>query len=200
MSDSQKSLETLQEIRLLMERSTRFLSLSGLSGVFIGFYAIIAAALLGWWGDFRPDWLAWAAESGQTHVVLLILLGTLCLSLLTGAGFAWKKAKGIRWDTPTRQLVLHLGVPLLAGGLLCLIWFNQDHWDLILPSTLLFYGLALFNASKFTWKDLQSMGISEMALGLIAFGYPPYALICWGFGFGVLHILYGLSIYLKYEK
>lgn len=200
MSDSQKSLETLQEIRLLMERSTRFLSLSGLSGVFIGIYALLAAGYIGWRTNFQADWLEQILRTNQIHTIQFILLGTLLLSLLTGIWFTYKKAHGLTWDTPTRQLVFHLGIPLVTGGILCLIWQSQDYWTLILPSTLLFYGLALLNASKYTWEDLQYMGLGMIAAGLLAFLWPNYALLCWGFGFGVLHILYGLSIYLKYEK
>jgi predicted lysophospholipase L1 biosynthesis ABC-type transport system permease subunit len=38
-------LEDIAEIRAMMERSTRFLSLSGLSGVFAGTFGLIASGL-----------------------------------------------------------------------------------------------------------------------------------------------------------
>ena len=45
MSENQKHLEDLQQIRSIMERSTTFISLSGLSGISAGLFGLIGAAL-----------------------------------------------------------------------------------------------------------------------------------------------------------
>ncbi len=200
MEDQKKSLETLHEIRQLMERSTRFVSLSGLSGLFIGLYALVASGYLIGLSDFRTNGLDWFVETNQTHVVFHVLVITLFLSLLTGFLLTYRKAGTLRWDSPTRRLVFHLGTPLVTGGILCFIFESHGYWEFILPTTLIFYGLALLNASKYTWEDLQYMGLGVLVAGLLAFLWPSYALYCWAFGFGLLHILYGLSIHLKYEK
>ena len=46
MDKRNEHLETLSEIRSLMERSSRFISLSGLSGVAAGVFALMGAAMV----------------------------------------------------------------------------------------------------------------------------------------------------------
>jgi general stress protein CsbA len=71
---------------------------------------------------------------------------------------------------------------------------------LIAPATLVFYGLALVNASKYTIRDVRYLGLCEVALGLVASFMVGYGLVFWAIGFGVLHIFYGLAMYYKYER
>jgi hypothetical protein len=44
------------------------------------------------------------------------------------------------------------------------------------------------------------LGICEIGLGLIASIYMGYGLLFWAVGFGVLHIIYGIVMYMKYER
>ena len=43
MTDQQQSLDELQHIKRMMERSSRFISLSGFSGIAAGFCALVGA-------------------------------------------------------------------------------------------------------------------------------------------------------------
>ena len=104
------------------------------------------------------------------------------------------------WDATAKRLVINFAVTLLTGALFCVILLHHSYINLIIPSTILFYGLAIYNASKYTLHDIRSLGIIEILLGLAAAYYVDYALLFWGIGFGVLHIVYGLYIYFKYEK
>jgi hypothetical protein len=65
---------------------------------------------------------------------------------------------------------------------------------------LIFYGLALLNASKYTLKEIRYLGMSEICLGLIASAWVQFGIVFWGIGFGMLHIIYGTFMYFKYEK
>jgi uncharacterized membrane protein HdeD (DUF308 family) len=64
---------------------------------------------------------------------------------------------------------------------------------------LIFYGLALVSAGKFTFGEIHYLGMLEVLTGLLALVFPSIALFLWAFGFGVLHILYGLIMHKKYR-
>jgi hypothetical protein len=196
-----------------MERSSRFLSLSGLSGVFIGFYALAGSLAAAWYVNSYNYKLtsyyypALAAEETTSPSFLSFYvvdaLVVLALSLLTGYVFTHQLAKKqgfIRWDASARRMVINLLIPLVTGGIFCLILAHHDQPGLVAPSMLVFYGLSLLNASKYTHGELRTLGILEIILGLIAALHQGYGLFCWALGFGVLHIIYGITMYYKYER
>ena len=209
---SREHLDHLTEIRSLMERSSKFLSLSGLSGISAGVVALVGAATV--YLRLRTDWLrvlsydrldgyhssTWAdTEWFLVQVAGLTLLG----ALLTGTFFTVRKAhrQGLRvWNTASRRLVWAMGVPLITGGVFCvaLLWYGLI-W-LTAPATLVFYGLALINGSKYTVRDVEYLGYSEIVLGLVAVFLTGFNLLAWAIGFGVLHIVYGAAMYWKYDR
>jgi hypothetical protein len=65
---------------------------------------------------------------------------------------------------------------------------------------LIFYGLALINASKYTYNDIRYLGISELLIGLCSTLFLGYGLFFWAAGFGLAHIVYGALMYFKYDK
>jgi uncharacterized membrane protein HdeD (DUF308 family) len=67
-------------------------------------------------------------------------------------------------------------------------------------ATLVFYGLALINASKYTVRDVFYLGICEIVLGVLSMFLTGFTLLFWALGFGILHILYGTIMYFKYDK
>jgi len=133
-------------------------------------------------------------------VLALAILGT---ALAGGIFFTWRKArrKGHKmWDASSRRLLWALFVPLTAGGIICLGLLLRGYVSLLAPLTLIFYGIALVSGSKHTLRDVETLGILEILLGLIGIFYPGYGLELWTIGFGILHIVYGAVMYLKYEK
>jgi len=197
----------ISEIRSMMERSSRFISLSGLSGVMAGFYALIAAFIA-----FR---IAYTFETieyqdvlirnvrGKKFELVLIALSTLALATVTGAILTKKKARKHdmpSWDNNAKKLVINLLIPLLAGGVIVVIFYQYGLIRLIAPMTLVFYGLGLINASHYTYRDIRLLGISEVLLGLLACIFTGYGLLFWSIGFGLLHIIYGAAMYFKYER
>jgi hypothetical protein len=202
-------LKDISEIRTMMEKSSRFISLSGLSGVFAGIFAIAGAAFayyspaLGRYTRFADNVIG--VEHPFTEIVMLTLVAmlVLILSLAAGVFFTSRKAKkhGLKtWDATAKRLVINLMLPLMAGGLFCLALIYHGIIGLVAPATLVFYGIALLNGSKYTYNDIRYLGICEIVLGIIASFFPGYGLFFWVVGFGVLHIVYGVSMYYKYDS
>lgn len=213
MTKSQhQHLETLSEIRSLMERSSRFISLSGLSGVAAGIAALIGAAMVYVYLEISPfnsEHIYYitarsASKWGMDYITFFLLDATVILlaAFASGIFFTRKRAKqkGQKiWDALTRRLLINIAIPLGAGGLFCIALFYHGYIGLIAPATLVFYGLALINASKYTLPDVRFLGISEVILGIIALFNLGYGLEFWAIGFGILHIIYGILMYNKYE-
>jgi len=127
----------------------------------------------------------------------------LILAISSGIFFTTRQArkKGLKmWDASSRRLLINMAIPLVAGGIFCLGLLYHDLFGLVAPATLVFYGLACLNASKYTLNDIRYLGILEITLGLIATFFLGFGLEFWAFGFGVLHIVYGLIMYYKYEQ
>lgn len=212
MDEQQEQLETLREIRSLMERSSRFISLSGLSGVIAGIAAIAGVAAAYFHLGLSPNdpgYYRFAADESGTpdpavYTILLVdAILVFIVALLAATLLAMKKARKQGqsiWDATAKRLLVNMAIPLVAGGIYCLTLFYHGQIALIAPATLIFYGLALLNASKYTYNDIRYLGIMEIITGLIASVVVEYGLLLWAFGFGVLHIVYGITVYYKYEK
>ena len=208
--NQQDSLQEVKDIRRMMERSSRFISLSGLSGVAAGFFAIVGAAIaryvifkgyyekydeLGHWNE---------DDFGQLKIQLLGLAAAVfAAAFLSAFYFTWKKSskQGISlWNHTSRRLFWNTVIPLAAGGLFILGMLQYNHWDFVAPASLIFYGLALVNASKYTLTDIRYLGYCEIIVGLVNIQFIGYGLYFWALGFGVLHIIYGIVMWWKYER
>lgn len=201
-----KYIEDLKEIKDIMNRSSRFISLSGLSGVSIGIIAI-AGAYLAYQTVFKGQNLltdgSVAISIEQTWQLLIIASGTFILSAIAAIFFTTRKTKKRNqpiWDHQTKRLLINLSIPLITGGVLCIILLVKGFLGLLAPLSLIFYGLSLVNGSKYTLGEIRTLGLIEIALGLIAIQFIEYGLIFWAMGFGVLHIVYGIIIQRKYKS
>jgi len=196
----EKYLEDLKDIKDIMNRSSRFISLSGLSGVFAGTFALAGAYLAYqtvYYQQAYVDYRRAIIDSESVLQLIGIATGVIILSFLFGIYFTTKKAKKKNqklWDRSTKLLLSNFAIPLITGGVLCLMLLIKGYIGFVAPFTLIFYGLALVNASKYTLSQIKSLGIMEIILGLVATHYIGYGLIFWAIGFGVLHIIYGLLI------
>ncbi|MDO9039582.1 MAG: hypothetical protein Q7U59_14670 [Lutibacter sp.] len=204
MDKKQDQLNELREIRNLMERSSRFLSLSGIAGIIVGVVAITgvaAAYLFLGLGFSEPGYYQFA--SSTFAFLFADFMVVLAVSLFTAVFFAVRNAKkrGLPvWDSTASRLLINMMIPLAAGGIFCLILWHHGYVALMAPATLIFYGLALINASKYTIIDIRYLGILEVVVGLVASIFMEYGLLFWAFGFGVLHLVYGIKIYFKHER
>lgn len=192
----------------MMERSTKFLSLSGLSGILAGIYALVGAYLayrLFYSNSENAIYNKLPAQqiSGDLGNLILLAIMVLVLAVGTAIYLSFKKAtknKEVLWNTVSQRLVLNMSVPLVTGGIFILILISKGVMEWVAPLTLIFYGLALINASKFTFKDLKYLGMILIVLGLISSYFTDLGLLFWAIGFGLMHIIYGIYMHLRYEK
>ncbi len=208
MSKQEEHLNALSDIRNMMDRSSRFISLSGLSGVFAGITALIGAYLA---HEEIKKYLNGEvgygvnADMNIEYRLLVIGFSVLIIAIIGGILFTYRQSRKKQlpfWDKTSKKLIINLAIPLAAGGLfiISLLLNHINSVSLVGPSCLIFYGLALVNASKYTYSDIRFLGIFEIILGILAMFNPGLSLYFWAFGFGILHILYGMIMYFKYER
>jgi hypothetical protein len=213
MEDTKQYLESLSEIRSIMERSSKFLSLSGLSGIAAGVTALISGAIahfvLGANWHFAQISSSEIGTMGSAHndrllQFILLAAGTVIVALSLAFIFTRRNASKKNlplWDKTAKLVTFSLAVPLVTGGLFVLaLVFKFGLFGLAAPATLIFYGLALVSASKYTVRDTQILGLAEICLGLLALVFFGYGLVFWIVGFGVFHIIYGAVLYYKYDQ
>ncbi|HLK97154.1 MAG TPA: hypothetical protein VK364_05245 [Hymenobacter sp.] len=214
-------LAQLTEIRAIMERSSRFISLSGLSGVGAGVVALAGAGVGHWFlrleygsqyeygRQYEPSGFLRLLESTEQErwlvlpYLLLLAAGMIALALVVAMFFTMRRARRAGqplWTALGRRLAMSLAVPLVAGGLFCIALFLRGAVSLVVPGLLLFYGLALLNASKYTLEEIRWLGLTQIGLGLVAVLLPGAGLLFFALGFGLGHIGYGLLMYNRYER
>jgi len=202
-----KPEQELADIKSMMEQSTRFLSLSGLSGILIGTYALISSAIAYYWIYF-PDYpigesLSEVYGNGNLTPLMYLGLGVLGISIATSWWLSRQKSKRNShqlWTAASRRFLQALFVPVLAGGLFCIALIHQGMLTQAFPAMLLFYGAGLLHASSFTLDNLKFLGYGQIILGVLNAFLPDWGLLLWALGFGVFHLLYGLLVYFKYDS
>jgi hypothetical protein len=211
MENNLSYLEDLKIIRKVMEDSSRFLTLSGLSGIFAGISALAGAAFA-WFvtldrGSVLSGGYLRNLPEKEIHSIWIQILAVglivLLLAIASALYFSFRKAKktGVEiWKPVSKRMLLNLIIPLFTGGIFIIALLIKNQTWLIVPSMLLFYGLSLVNAGKFTFGEIFYLGILEIVTGLFCLFIPSWGLFFWAFGFGFLHIMYGLIMFRKYEK
>lgn len=204
--DSKNYHEDLLHIRSMMERSSRFISLSGLSGVVAGLAAIIGAIYV--YFVFQNEGINYFEGDrnvfSNSLVSHLVIVGTVILLVAILSGYIFtankSKRKGLKiWDATTKRLLVTFAVPLMTGGFFCLGLLYHHLFVFIAPATLIFYGLALVSAERYTLTDIKYLGYCQIGLGLLSFFFLGWGLLFWTIGFGILHIVYGLIMHKKYK-
>lgn len=206
--ESKKYLDDITEIKNMMSRSSRFISLSGLSGILAGVYALVAAAIAR--VLLNPYFDSYTAArnldmetTGLMPKLVLLAFVTIALAISTGIVLTVRKAKksGEKiWDVSSKRLVYNFLIPLFSGGSFCLVLIQYGFIGLVAPATLIFYGLACVNAAKYTLGDVRYLGIANIVIGLVATQFLGYGLYFWALGFGIFHIIYGALMYIKYDR
>jgi len=200
--------ETLNDIKHLMKRSSRFISLSGLSGVAAGICALAGAKIAeGMVKEVEQgdSYVPFRSESSDWLTLKLTGVGAIVFvaALLLSFTLTLRRAKKLNlpvWDYTSRRLLVNIMVPLITGGLFIAGMLNYGEWRFVAPACLVFYGLALINGSKYTLTDIRYLGYLEIMLGIANMWWLGYGLLFWAIGFGVLHIVYGVVMWWKYER
>jgi hypothetical protein len=197
--------QQIKAIHEMMERSTRFLHISGMAGILAGFIAIVASWIAINSFAFEPDSYTYnySEMGGNLWNIVYLGLSTLVVSFGLGLVLARRNAykKGSPgWNPTARRMLIYFATPLLTGGLVILLFWLKGFVALAAPLSLIFYGLALLHASHFTLTDIRYLGLIELLLGLVALYWIQHSLLIWALGFGMVHIGYGFYIYLRYER
>ena len=208
MNKKHDYIQDLAEIRSMMERSSKFLSLSGWAGTMAGIYALVGAYIAYNYYSFNPNKVAYNNTELQNTFsnlteTLLIAVVILILAIGTAVFLSYRKGRSKNeniWNPTSKKMLGSMSVPLLTGGVLILILITKGLIGLIAPISLLFYGLALYNASKFTYIELKFLGIIQIGLGLISSYFIEYGVLFWAIGFGIVHIIYGIFIHIRHER
>jgi hypothetical protein len=214
MNESAKLSSELRDIKQMMERSSRFISLSGLSGISAGICALVGA----WLGNETIKTYGIAAGSLRRslddtytllHVYSLysrlfqIALLTFLAALISAFIFTYRRSKKTNvpiWGNTAQRLIINVTIPVVAGGIFLLALINNGVFGFIAPGCLIFYGLGVLNASKYTLPETRYLGYSEILIGLINLFFIGYGLYFWAIGFGFIHIIYGVFMWWKYER
>ncbi len=206
---NQDHLEALKDIKQLMTKSSRFVGLSGLSGIAAGICALIAAwytsTRIECWkhGDCQYDKLNYESDINLQFTLLKIGLVTFAVAFSLAFFFTYLRSKKTNvpvWGYTARKVLFHIAVPMVVGGLLIWRMMNLGFYSLMAPACLIFYGLALINAGKFTLSEVRYLGYGQLILGIINLWMVGYGLYFWAAGFGVLHIIYGILMWNRYER
>lgn len=199
-------VKEIASIRNLMEKSSKFISISGISSILIGTYALLGAAYAYYEVYGFDSQMGYRDHYVNEPLIIMKLLTTAILvliaSIFTGVFMAIKKAKANRqniWNTTSRALLFAMAVPLCTGGLFAIIAIFKENYAVVSSILLIFYGLALTAGSHYTFSEIKGLGILEIVLGLLALLFPGNGIIFWALGFGVLHIIYGVIVHKKYE-
>ena len=205
--ENEKYFNDITEIKNLMNKSSRFISLSGLSGVLAGIYALIGA-----WLAYKTIYFDTATMGDYRNLIIsedavlrLLLIASLVLvaSVVTAIFLSIDKAKKSNekiWNSASKRLILNFIIPLATGGFFILFLIEKEMFGLIVPLNLIFYGLACVNASKYTLGDVRYLGLTMIVLGLLSTWFLGYGILFWALGFGGCHILYGSLMYFKYDR
>ncbi|MCD8176519.1 MAG: hypothetical protein LUE98_03465 [Tannerellaceae bacterium] len=213
-----KQLEDIKLIREMMERSSKFVSLSGLSGIIAGLIALSGTGLALYMFSHPETFDIFRCENreylikgyARAEVMAMFTIGCIMLvvCLLIGVCFSYRKSRLLNQtfiNKTSLRVLYHMAIPLATGGIVTLLLVPNIL--LALAMTLIFYGLALFNVSKFTYDEIHYLGLTEIILGVVSLSVTmlvnpdiKIALIFWGIGFGICHIIYGTTMYIKYDR
>jgi uncharacterized membrane protein YiaA len=198
----EKYLQDISEIKNMMNKSSQFISLSGLAGILAGVYALIGAYAANYLLlNHRGNYIT--IESSTFRGIVTVAFIVLLLSIVSAAILTFIKAKkeGEKvWNATSKRMLVNFLIPLVTGGIFAILLLKNGSYGLIAPVTLIFYGMACVSASKYTFRDVRYLGITIIILGLICTELSGYALEFWALGFGVCHILYGSMMYFKYDR
>ena len=209
MEEKLQPLQEIKDIRRIMERSSRFISLSGLSGIAAGTCALVGAwigatLLDNYYGSYNSQGFFSGDDFSRLKIKLISLgAAVFAVAFISSFYLTWRRAKkqGLPlWDHTSKRVLWSMLVPLLAGAGFVIGMLRYDEWRFIAPACLVFYGLALVNSSKYTFSDIRYLGYCEIILGLINIYFWGEGLYFWAAGFGVLHIIYGAVMWWKYER
>lgn len=204
MTKEKDYTKDIAEIRMMMEKSSKFLSLSGWAGIMAGIYALTGAYIAHIFFGFSPADTDYSISPPSVlWNVIMVAMAVLVLSVATAGYLSYRRAlkrSEPLWNVTSRRMMINMIIPLASGGILILIFILKGLIAYMAPLTLVFYGLSLYGAGHYTFREIRYLGLTQIILGLISAWLPEYGVLLWAAGFGIMHIVYGIYIYLKHER
>ena len=206
--ESKNYLQDITEIKTMMNKSSRFLSISGLSGILAGIYALIGA-YIGYNIIYANNivtidgYRTLIITEERLMSIFIVAMTVVAMSILTGIILSVLKAKKQNesmWDSTSKRLIINFMIPLATGGIFIMLLLEKNVYAFVAPLTMIFYGLACVNASKYTLGYIRYLGLTMIVIGLISTYFLGYGLFFWALGFGVCHIFYGTIMHFKYDR
>lgn len=206
--ESKNYLQDITEIKTIMNKSSRFLSISGLSGILAGIYALIGA-YIGYNIIYANNivtidgYRTLIITEERLMSIFIVAMTVVAMSILTGIILSVLKAKKQNesmWDSTSKRLIINFMIPLATGGIFIMLLLEKNVYAFVAPLTMIFYGLACVNASKYTLGYIRYLGLTMIIIGLISTYFLGYGLFFWALGFGVCHIFYGTIMHFKYDR
>ncbi len=185
----------------MMEKSSRFSSLSGLAAVIAGVTALLGAAFAYFYLLRNPS-LTHFSKMQEIFILFADAFVVLIISCTAFLVLSYRKAKNNHekfWTKTTKRAIYNFAIPMVTGGIFALIYLFRGPFYIVLASTLLFYGLGLINASKYLNEEIHYLGLTEIVMGLLTAYFSKNGILFWAIGFGLCHIVYGLIVYVKYD-
>ncbi len=208
MKEERDYIRDITEMRSMMERSSKFKWVSGWAGILAGIFSLAGAFIAYKFYDFNPGQVGNDNRGSEIlpsdlRDLIFLAIMVFVLAACSAVFLSYRKAEnsGLKlWNPTSKRLLINMLVPFIAGGILCIILILKGMIGFVAPFTLLFYGLALYNAGKYTYEEVRILGLIEIGLGLIGAYFVEYGLWIWALGFGVVHIIYGIYMHYRYER
>ncbi len=195
-------LKDISEIKSMMDKSSRFSSLSGVSGIVTGIYALIGSLIA--YQYVTNNSIQISTIDSYDFILLFVDLALIILlSLITSFVITRRKVKkeGISsWNVLTKKMLYNFSILLIPSALYVLILILKHDFVGAGSLMLFFYGASLINASHNTFKEIKTLGLIEMVLGILIILYPEFTFWLWLIGAGIVHIIFGIYMYFKHEN
>ena len=198
----QEARRSLEEIRDVMARSTRFTRLSGPAWMASGIFALTGSLVCHY--AYLPIALGTFPWAITHRTMFAFTWGTVfALSLL--AHLVGLRARGSRSRDPhharlRRDALVAFGPAFMAGAILTRYCLGQPggFYYLIAPLWMFCYGLGLLAASLVTIDLVRWCGAAFIVCGAIALERAPASpFLMLGIAFGGLHLFFGFLIWLR---
>lgn len=125
-------------------------------------------------------------------VLYALAIVTFLMNLLTISFFVKRSTYPLNFKKR-----FHFLIPSILGWIIIFLLLRQNMIMLVVPVSLIIFGLILLNLNRFVTSRLVYFGVSLVLLGVISFFLPSQNWLFLILGFGIFPILFGLILMRK---
>lgn len=183
--------ENLRVIRELMERSTKYSTFSGPSGILAGAASIVGCVV--------THSLATRPPGSDSFRIPFLITWSMVILFAIGADFLLMKRRAARVGKRIvsrlgKQMVFAAGPGLGTGVLLTLYLLQHNMLTNVYPFWMLSYGIAVCAVGQFSQREVKALGVAFLLAGTLTLLMPGWGLPLMALSFGGFHIIYALLI------